>query len=648
MAEQAIRTGADVVTFMGLDVSGWAIYDSNTDPKYPGYGDKDLLREMIDILHLKGIKIMVNYCALWNRRLCQLHPEWRQVEAEGTSSDVVIRKRSGGANWPGVMAADKMHFLCMNSSARQAIIEGIKDLVTHYEIEGLWFDLPFFVVECHCPSCKALYRVRYGTDIPLRGANLALRKQFIRFRRDCVIEFSKDVSEGAKSVNPDLIFKTNMFAVQHSRLGMSIDSGAVMDTVLNDIYPAKGSAYHSVTVRLLKSASRRGLAEPLYMRQSNRFLGGVDACTYYASTKSQSQILTEAFTAIANGCACCIGDFMHPEGYFYDEIIDRISDALKQIKDREEWLVGAVAVPFAVLYFSQDTRDMYGMDIDHKFLVHFDGAARAMLEEHIPFDVVHHRNLAQAFEDGLKVLILPNVACLDENRADEIRTFVKAGGGLMATYESSLYDENGDVREDFLLSDLFGASYCGDTGFYSDFLEMAEEHPVTDGMSRKIPLQHLGPQLKVRANSDTKVPAQITTPYWKDHGTHYVGLTQPPGIRTDFPAIVANEYGKGRVVYLPNRTDAVYTELETPEAGLLIANAVRWAAGEQILELEPPPALRPLSTPRGSRAGPLSTSSINNPPGTRSPSAISRPGYASINPSTKSIWHPTEPTRNTK
>jgi type 1 glutamine amidotransferase len=299
-------------------------------------------------------------------------------------------------------------------------------------------------------------------------------------------------------------------------------------------------------------------------------------------------MLTEAFTTIANGCAFSIGDFMHAEGYFYDEIIDRFSEVQKQVNNRKEWLIGAKTVKYAGLYFSQDTRDMYGNNLPHRFGDHFTGTAKMLIEEHIPFEVVHHKNLATVSGEGLKVLVMPNAACLNETQAEEIRAFVKQGGGLVATYETSLYDENGNYREDFLLSDVFGASYCGNTGFYSDFLEMGEEHPVTSGLSREIPLQHQGPQLKVRAKPGAEVLARVVTPYWKDDPFNYVQLLQPPGIHTELPAVITHKYGEGRVVYLPNRTDAVYAALNISEARRLLGNAVRWAAGEEILEIEAP------------------------------------------------------------
>jgi hypothetical protein len=40
---------------------------------------------------------------------------------------------------------------------------------------------------------------------------------------------------------------------------------------------------------------------------------------------------------------------------------------------------------------------------------------------------------------GLQVLIFPNIAALSDRQCGEVREFVARGGGLVATYETSLY-----------------------------------------------------------------------------------------------------------------------------------------------------------------------------------------------------------------
>ena len=57
-----------------------------------------------------------------------------------------------------------------------------------------------------------------------------------------------------------------------------------------------------------------------------------------------------------------------------------------------------------------------------------------------------------------RTLIFPNIAALSTEQCKQISDFVERGGSIIATYETSLYDEWGVRRKDFGLASLFGAS----------------------------------------------------------------------------------------------------------------------------------------------------------------------------------------------
>ena len=48
---------------------------------------------------------------------------------------------------------------------------------------------------------------------------------------------------------------------------------------------------------------------------------------------------------------------------------------------------------------------------------------------------------------------------MSDEQVEAVRRFVKAGGGLVATYETSRYDEKGNPRPDFGLADVFGCHF---------------------------------------------------------------------------------------------------------------------------------------------------------------------------------------------
>ena len=83
------------------------------------------------------------------------------------------------------------------------------------------------------------------------------------------------------------------------------------------------------------------------------------------------------------------------------------------------------------------------------------------VEEHLPLTLINDWNLNVTDLSRYKVLILPNAACLDARQVEAIDRFVRNGGGLVASLDTSLFDEFGTPRDDFALAGVLGVSYRG-------------------------------------------------------------------------------------------------------------------------------------------------------------------------------------------
>ena len=113
------------------------------------------------------------------------------------------------------------------------------------------------------------------------------------------------------------------------------------------------------------------------------------------------------------------------------------------------------------MLYSQQTAQFHASSSQTQRLVEqpIDGMYQALIEARIPFEMVHEKMLDAANIDKYKLLLLPNIAAVSDAQCQQLRDYVKRGGSLVATYETSLYDEIGNKREDFALGDLFGANY---------------------------------------------------------------------------------------------------------------------------------------------------------------------------------------------
>ena len=80
---------------------------------------------------------------------------------------------------------------------------------------------------------------------------------------------------------------------------------------------------------------------------------------------------------------------------------------------------------------------------------------QALIQGKIPFDIIFDDNLKDLSK--YKVLVLADQECLSDEKLDLIRNFVKQGGGLVATGNTSLYTEWRQRKREFGLKDLFSA-----------------------------------------------------------------------------------------------------------------------------------------------------------------------------------------------
>jgi hypothetical protein len=86
---------------------------------------------------------------------------------------------------------------------------------------------------------------------------------------------------------------------------------------------------------------------------------------------------------------------------------------------------------------------------------------QTMIQTKIPFNIIFDSHLKDIAK--YRVLVLANQESLSDEQLDIIRNYVKNGGALIATDNSSLYTEWRRQRPDFGLTDLFGVKYSAVT-----------------------------------------------------------------------------------------------------------------------------------------------------------------------------------------
>ncbi len=196
----------------------------------------------------------------------------------------------------------------------------------------------------------------------------------------------------------------------------------------------------------------------------------------------------------------------------------------------------------------------------------------ALLEARIPFDIVHDEDLSQERLAQYRVVVLPNAALLPDAACDVLRQFASGGGSMVATFETSLYDEWGSMRKDFALGELFGASMTApaEGPLRNSYLQVERQHPILNGLEGTTFLP--GPIFRVPIR-DVANPILTRIPPFPAYPPEFV---YPESDKTVGPSVVVRE-GAGRVVYFSDDIDRTFWRSWNRDLGRLLSNAVRWA-----------------------------------------------------------------------
>lgn len=214
------------------------------------------------------------------------------------------------------------------------------------------------------------------------------------------------------------------------------------------------------------------------------------------------------------------------------------------------------------------------------------GMYYALLEGRILFDFVHEDRLDPERLRKYSALILPNVALLSEAQCQQLRDYVNAGGSLLATFETSLYDENNHPRENFGLADLFDIKKTGaiiptnGNGYYA---RIERKHPIVDGFDGTEWLPGAEFRVPLAPVADavlTVVPGFVAYP---------PELAYPPEPKTNVPAAVLREKGASRLAYIAGDVERSMWVAGNTDISRLLQNTVKWLLKEdQSVEIQGP------------------------------------------------------------
>ncbi|MEM2209717.1 MAG: beta-galactosidase trimerization domain-containing protein [Nitrososphaerota archaeon] len=580
------KNGVNVIVAfaVGYWPGGTTFYQSNIAPHHPNLKDRDLLKEIIEEAHRNGARVIGYVNVLWgDKKLYFEHPEWAQRRIDG-------KPTTWEENYTSVA-------MCPNTPYKDYIINVIKEISEKYDIDGFYFDEPSFQSWCNCSYCRELFKKQFNQELPTEEKwGDPLWQKFIQWRYEKITEFKKFLYNSVKKDNVAIFFQ-HPFPLAFwpkeailflEKIGEKV-TRYVKEMVTWYIPLAYGSDLEEV------SKFEDIIHMELYRKSVGRPLWWYGVCIKLArAINDKKPILVlnmqgnspfDLSSLPDDELKLAIGEIVANSGnplfaLYYPDIADPngwkiIFNQFKELKKYEEYLINRESVKFVAILYSRKTIDFFDSSEEIKHTNELLGFCKALLQEHIPFDIVTEDNLMNKLND-YKILILPNVVFLSKEKVEAIKDFVRRGGGIIASYRTSIYD-NDEKRDNLGLSEVLGVKYLGyeKQVFTTDsYMKIKNKHPIINKSLYNLLIPSFGSQLAIEALKN----AQVISTLIEESIVHYA----PLGEDTNLPTIVTNEYDKGRTVYFAGPVGCRYLEYAIPYHRNLIINSIKWLSKNKL------------------------------------------------------------------
>lgn len=578
---------------IGYYPGGTSFYQSKIAPHYPGLGERDLLAESIEIGHRNQQKVIAYIASIWgNAELFAAHPDWAQRKANG---EVI--------SWDEQFNSVAM---CPNSPYRDYFASLVREISENYEVDGFYFDEASFQSWCACQYCQEKFRLETGYELPREERwGDPIFQRFISWRYRQISHWREELYRLAKSEHRCVFFQ-GPFPLAELTRSIGRVSGLHLENPYQERFGVEWHVPMAHATLLPDSARigdivhfelyRRAVHEPLWwygvaLRYGQSIAQGKRILTLsmMAQTPFDLHGLPEAEMRLSVAeILACGGDPLFAR--YYPDRVDqpaweRVYSILREASSLDEYLVNRESIPYAAVLFSQTTSDIFDQDKNRtSHLGCLKGFAKALLQKHILFDILHEETLEDKIRN-YRILILPNAACLTEKHKQIIQDFIAKGGGVVATFETGRYDETGTLSPGNDFSKVFGIDYLEGapqwSGFdvYMNLLPNSEFVPM-EYVHRPLPTGGIHVNVKPEG---ARVVAQVAGGATVHYG--------PLGEESGSPAVLTYQPGGGgRVVYFTFPIGNRYLEFGVPAHRDLISYAILWAADKRPpIELEGAP-----------------------------------------------------------
>ena len=567
-----------------------AYYPSKYELQYRAkyLGDQDFFKRVSDAAREEGIVVVARMdINRATKDFYEAHPDW------------FCRTKNGDP----IISNDR-YFSCINSDYYKVYIpQVLEEIIERYHPAGFtdnsWKGLERNTI-CYCNNCKVKFKTERGLDLPEAVSwDDPVYREWVRWGYECRMEnwdlFNKVTQRAG---GDDCLW----FGMVHAdpASGSFNDLKAILSRskmIFNDHQSRESAGFEQNVVNgtLLRLAADEQALAPESMAN---YIRGNRTFRLGSNPKEETRLWMIA--GIAGG----ISPWFHHIGGSQNDSrqFETPVPIFQWHADNEPYLYNRIDASNVAIVWSQPNADFYGRNqVRERVSLPWKGFCQALSRYRIPFLPVNIQDISK-YSSRINTLILPDIAVMTDQEIDVVCDFINKGGNIVVTGMTATLDEDGQPSGNDKLWRLLGLNRTGETkgaigatnaGWeaagahnYLRLPSVNNRHEMLEGFENTDMLPFGGGLQVVNSTGNLK-PLFSYIPPFPIYPPEFSWI--PKEEPDTYPLFAGTLPGGGRAVYFAGDIDRCYGRALLPDHGILIANAVRWAAnGALPLSLEGP------------------------------------------------------------
>ena len=271
------------------------------------------LKELVKRCKAYGMKVVGYYSLIFNNYAADTHPSWEMINADGKT-------------W---REQGQRYGLCCpnNEEYRAYIVRQMRDIAENFpELDGVFYDMPYWEVTCHCTACKARWEKEVGGEMPdVIDWNDPRWRLYVKKCQEWMAEFAAFVSENSRMIIPFATCELNFAAgiacdwLAGSTEGINESSEFTGGDLYGDLYS------HSFTCKYYYGITKNQPFEYMTCRCNKNL-------REHTISKSEKELTAEVMLTATHHGASFIIDAINPDGTLDERVYNRIGKVFtKQI-----------------------------------------------------------------------------------------------------------------------------------------------------------------------------------------------------------------------------------------------------------------------------------------------------------------------------